>query len=193
MITPILADAVHDFWEIASFKVAVFGAIAAALWAVWQWRRDYRWKQAELARTLLDEIFDYKPSDVAWRIVDGETTFKIKKKETEITMDDVRRALRVARNDAGEEALLEDANEERRRKDEYVRRCFDALFYYLERLEQSCEIKVVRFDDLLASASYYINLMAKNDELFEKYAEFIQLGRAVAFMKRFPQWPAPKS
>ncbi len=192
MITPILADAVHDYWEILSFKVAVFSAICTGAWAVWLWRKDYRWKQAELARTLLDEIFDYKPSDVAWRIVDGETAFKIKKMETEITMDDVRRALRVARNEAGQEALLDDVDAEKRRKDDYIRWCFDALFYYLERLEQSCEIKVVRFDDLLASASYYMKLMAKDKELFEKYAEFIHLRRAVAFMKRFPEWPATK-
>jgi hypothetical protein len=35
--------------------------------------------------------------------------------------------------------------------------------------------------------------MAKDHGLFEKYAQFIQFGRAVAFMKRFPEWPVTEN
>ena len=37
---------------------------------------ELRWKQAELARTLLDEIFDFAPSNDALRMVDGEVDYK---------------------------------------------------------------------------------------------------------------------
>ena len=138
MITPLLADAVHDYWEINSFKAAVFGAICTGLWAVWQWQKDYRWRQVELARKLLDDIFDYPPSDDAWKMVDGETSFNDSEEHEEegkikITMADVKRALKVTVAD-DKRTLPDSKNDDELRKDKYVRWCFDALFYYLERL-----------------------------------------------------------
>jgi hypothetical protein len=196
------AAASGNGWETISFQAAAFSAIftafagiCAGVWAmiVWQrearWRREdhaaelrqreeeLRWKQAELARQLLDEIFDYGPSNNAWRMVDGEESFKDELgNEYRINMDDVRRALPTPWSN------------ERCGPDVYIRWCFDALFYYLERLEQSVQIKLVRPEDLSAPASYYIALMAGDKKLFEEYARFIRFDRAIAFMNRFPEW-----
>jgi hypothetical protein len=175
---------IKDLWEVRSFQVAVFSAILtaftgflAAWWAVWVWWRDLRWKQAELARTLLDEIFDYGPSNDAWRMVDGEETYNEEKGNVYlINMDQVRRALPKPWND------------DRGGPDVYVRWCFDALLYYLERLEQSVKIKLVRIEDLTAPTSYYIALMANDKKLFQDYAELIRFRGAIAFMNRFPEW-----
>lgn len=180
-------DSIKDLWEVRSFQVAVFSAIftaftgfLAAWWAVWVWRRDLRWKQAELARTLLDEIFDYGPSNDAWRMVDGEETYSDEKGNIYvINMDLVR------------QALPKPWNEDRGGLEVYVRWCFDALLYYLERLEQSVQIKLVRIEDLTAPTSYYIALMAKDEKdkkLFHDYAELIRFHGAIAFMNRFPEW-----
>jgi len=87
-------------WDTASL-VAAIGVMVTVLiacvtgaWAVFTWKKEseskrasldrqlkhreevLRWKQAELAREMLDEIFDYTPSDEAWRMVDGGTTYK---------------------------------------------------------------------------------------------------------------------
>jgi hypothetical protein len=110
-------------------------------------------------------------------MVDGEEIYKGDKgNEYHISMDFVRRALPTPWSD------------ERAGPDVYVRWCFDALLYYLERLEQSVQIKLVRFEDLSASTSYYVDLMAKDKKLFQEYAEHIRFKGAVAFMDRFPAW-----
>jgi hypothetical protein len=186
------AEAVETPWETRSFEAAVFLAIftmlagiSAGFWAVWQWRTEHRWKQAELARTLLDEFFKAKPTHDAWRMVDNERHYIDREgNKLNITMDDVRRALRLERDQNDEEKLLEDADENIWRKDAYIRWCFDSLFYYLERLEQSHNIKVVQFDDLLTPTTYYISLMAKDKKLFKMYAEFVGFDRAVKFMEQ---------
>jgi hypothetical protein len=126
---------------------------------------------------LLDGIFDYGPSNDAWRMVDGEKIYEDDKgNEYHINMDLVRQALPKPWND------------DRRGPDLYVRWCFDALFYYLERLEQSVKIKLVRIEDLATPTSYYIALMANDKKLFRDYAELIRFHRAIAFMNRFPEW-----
>jgi hypothetical protein len=180
----------------------VFGAIWTAVWAVGQWRQEatwrrqdqqkeletrraelaqreieLRWKQAGLAREMLDEIFDYGPSNNAWRMVDGEEDYSDDKGNSyRIDMNLVRRALPQPWND--------DCGG----PDVYVRWCFDALLYYLERLEQSLQIAIVRLDDLAAGVTYYIALMAKDKKLFRDYAKLICFNGAIAFMERFPEW-----
>ncbi len=209
MISPILAAGGTDAAEHWSFVATIFAAIWATVWAVRQSRQEavlrreaqekereaqekereveraklaqreqeLRWKQAELARQMLDEIFDYGPSNDAWRMVDDEEAYKDDKgNQYRINMDQVRRALPKPWSD------------ECSGPDVYVRWCFDALFYYLERLEQSVRIKLVRIEDLTASTSYYIELMAKDKKLFQDYAKLIHFNGAIAFMERFPEW-----
>jgi len=201
LILPIIAEAAGNPWETLSFKAAVYLAIftilagiCAGIWAVVVWRREAEWrredhaaelkqraeelgwKQAELARTLLDEIFDYGQSNDAWRMVDGEKKYKDGDNEHHITMDLVRQALPKPWHDGSGGTNL------------YVRCCFDALFYYLERLEQPVKSNLVRFEDLSAPITYYISLMAKDKKLFLEYAELIRFHGAVAFMNRFPEW-----
>jgi hypothetical protein len=201
-ILPFVAEVSGKPWETLSFKAAIFSAIftvlagiCAGIWAVIVWRKEalwrredhaaevnqreveLRWKQAELARQLLDEIFDYGPSNDAWRMVDGEEAYKDNdNNEYRIGMDLVRRALPKPWNDDSHGPEV------------YVRWCFDALLYYLERLEQCVQIKLVRFEDLAASTSYYIKLMAKDKKLIQDYAEAIGFHGAVTFMNRFPEW-----
>jgi len=197
IVIPILAEVDYskELWELWSFKATVAAALITLVtavvtggFAVCQWRKDLRWRQADLARTLLDAIFNDPASNDAWRMVDDERNYEdLEKVKLQITMDDVRRALKLTMRD-GRATLETAAHENDRQKDDYIRWCFDDLFYYLERLDHSCEIKVIRFEDLLASASYYIELMAAEKELFQRYSQFIRFDRAVHFMERFPEW-----
>ena len=191
MIGPLLADGgtISSLWELRSFKATVAAtlitlgsAVVTVGFAVWQWRKDYRWKQAELARELLDEIFDYAPSNDALRMVDGEEFYRDEEDHSfNINMNLVRQALPKPWSDS------------KVGPDVYVRWCFDALFYYLERIEQSVQIKLVRIEDLAGSTSYYITLMARDKKIFTDYAELIGFHRAVAFLNRFPEWRDTKS
>src|SRR5215471_11296281 len=132
------ANPMRDLWELLSFKATVItalltlaGGVVTAALAVRQSRKDYRWKQAELARSLLDDIFDDPPSNDAWRMVDGEELYEDEQgNKYQITMADVRRALPRPWND------------DKGGKDVYIRWCFDDLFYYLERLESSVHLKL---------------------------------------------------
>jgi hypothetical protein len=117
----------RDYFEVLAFKataatacVTVIFGLATGGWAVWLWRRDYRWKQAELARRLLDDIYEYELSNAAWGMVDGKTHFQGKQGEVIVNMDDVRRALRLP--------LQDGRNESARYKNLFIRECFDALF-----------------------------------------------------------------
>jgi hypothetical protein len=213
-ITPFLAQALANLSsEIAVFSAifTVFGGICAGVWAVVVWRREatwrredreaelkqrkeeLRWKQAELARQLLDDIFDFAPSRNAWDMVDGITEFKNDAdQEIEVNEGDIKRALELTMVE-GQLALRNSHDEKARREEKFIRDCFDALFYYIERLERSLRIKVVHFDDLSAPSGYYINLMAARKMLFKRYAEFIGFDGAIAFMERFPEWREKKA
>jgi hypothetical protein len=202
---PILAQAAAtsatDKWEHYSFVATVFAAIWAAVWAIRQWKREsqwrrqdqekerqakheelaqrkqeLRWKQAELARKMTDAIFDYPPSNDAWRMVDGEIRYKEDGNEMQIDMALVRGALPKPWSDECGGPQV------------YARWCFDALFYYLEQLEHALQLDILNFEDLEASASYYVSLMAEDKKLFQDYAELIGFRRAVAFLERFADW-----
>ena len=200
---PILAASDTGLLEQISYIATIFAAIWAAVWAVKQLReesarrredqakereskrmellqreQELRWKQAELARTMLDGIFDYDPSNDAWRMVDGETDgYNDSRGNTHrISMDLVRSSLPGAWNDDSGGPQV------------YVRWCFDALFYFLEQLEHSVQLGILRFEDLKAPLAYYVALMAKDKKMFQDYAERIGFHRAVQLMERFPDW-----
>jgi hypothetical protein len=143
-----------------------------------QREQELRWKQAELARTMLDGIFDYDASNDAWRMVDGETEGynDSRGNSHHIDMNLVRAS------------LPGDWNDDSGGPQVYVRWCFDALFYVLEQLEHSVELGILRFEDLEAPLAYYVALMAKDKKIFQDYAERIRFHRAVLLMERFPEW-----
>jgi hypothetical protein len=223
-ITPLLAEASGNSWETISYIAAAMLACYTIIMGLRQWNRDLEWKkqdrenelkarqeerlqrdqellwkQAELARKLLDDIFDYRPSDDAWKMVDEETTFVVggkssfspdlKKRKIEIKKEHIKQALELNKGKTDLMVVLKDPDDEEYQiRIKYVRWCFDALFYYLERLEQSIEVNVVRFGDLKSPASYYIAKMSGEKEIYQNYAEFISFHGAVKFMERFSEW-----
>ena len=49
---------IKDLLQLAAWAVAVLGGLIAAFKAIVEWRESRRWKQAEMAKTCLDEIRD---------------------------------------------------------------------------------------------------------------------------------------
>lgn len=59
-----------DIFQIAAWAVAVVGGLIAAFKAIDEWRKDLRWKQAEMAKTCLDEIQDSQLASAALKMLD---------------------------------------------------------------------------------------------------------------------------
>jgi hypothetical protein len=173
-----------DPWQLRSWQVTIVTALIAAIVALVtaianliQRSRDTRWKQAELARKLFDEIFDFETSNNALIMIDEfSEAFQISGGEDiSVSFADIDAALTVPIKDHSNKA-------------KFIRRSFDALFYYLERMERSIQIKVVKFDDIGNPADYFVERLALHKRFITAYLDFTKYSGALAFLERFPSW-----
>ncbi len=171
-------------WQILSWKVAVFIGLLSAMLALinvfiglYQRSKDMRWKQAELARKLFDEIFDFQPSYNALIMIDElSENFQLNDEESiSVSFADIDNALTTPIINHSPKA-------------KYIRRCFDALFYHMERVEQSVKINVVRFEDVQKPAEYYIERLALHKYYIEGYINFTKYSGVKSFLERFTVW-----
>ena len=177
------------FWQETSWKVAAFTGLLAALLALIQASlslrqrsRDMRWKQAELARNMMDEWFDFVPSDNALRMFDeGAGEYEVEKYGKHLVQPniDIPKALSFRYTEAEKE------------KYQMILRCLDTLFYYFDRAEHSLNIKVVRFEDMQFPTEYYIKRMVKYKEQIDQYLPHVGHDRAKDFLYRFEAWRNP--
>ncbi len=153
---PNLLSTIKDFFQVAAWAVAVVGGLIAAFIAIAQWRKDHRWKQAEIAKTCLDEIRSDALSHAAIRMLDWTgLSFDLPggDKTPQISHEQRRSALRTVNTvfppgDPGP----------------FVRDAFDALFDRFERLEHFIRIKLIRFEDVEPPLKYYVGKLAAPDE-----------------------------
>ena len=173
-----------DQWQLRSWKVAIVTGLVAAIVALItaiagliQRARETRWKQAELARKLLDDIFDFQPAYNALIMIDEfKESFQMDGGQTtDVSFRDIDQALMVPIQDHSEQAR-------------FIRRCFDALLYYLERIEQSIQIKIVIFADIKNPAEYYVERLALHKKSLSCYLTFTKYSGATAFLERFSSW-----
>ena len=153
-------------WQIFNWQVTIITGIIAVilalintLWSLFEKRKQLRFKRFKLAKDLIDEIYEFKNSFDALKMIDGIITADIKKSLSQTTVYDA--------------------------KNDHVRECFDALLYSLERIEYAISIKVVKFDDVKSHFEYYAEKMVKDIEVYIIYAKFIKYFKAVKFLNRF--------
>ncbi len=185
------AIAAYQWQEISSTVVVLAGFITAVV-ALLQWntalkqqRDERRWKQAELARRLTDEWFDWKPSGIAMMLIDeGKGVYKLGDgPQYDINgSEDIPNALRLVV--VGNE-ITEESHEP---KDVFVRRCFDNLFYYFERAGHSIKIGVALGEDFDPHALYYVRRLALYQDVVEKYLKWLGYENALAFLRRHNAW-----
>jgi hypothetical protein len=125
LFTILLQTAPYDPWQHRSWQVAVFAGLVTALLALvqaslsyQQRRREFRWKQAELAQKSIEEILKFKPSFNALTMVDeiSESFTTDEGKVIEVSQHDIDEALTTPVKDHSEKA-------------KYIRHCFDVLFF----------------------------------------------------------------
>jgi len=172
-------------WQVGAWIVAIVGGLIAAGLAIWQAAQnrqqralELRWKQADSAKHLIDEIFHDEFSNCATLMLDSwDRAYPIPgASKVKIPWEDVVRALKVQSFDT------EDL------KSIFVRDCFDTLFYYLDRFEHFIQVGLTTFEDLRMPTQYYVDMMAEDKALFVSYIKYCKYTNIWQFLDRFPKW-----
>jgi hypothetical protein len=167
-----------DFFQI----LAWLGAVVAVFKAIAEWRKNLRWKQAEMAKTCLDEIWSNELALAALKMLDwtglsfkqgdGDTTPAISHAQRRASLRIVDTAF-----PAGDPSP-------------FIRDAYDNLFDGFERLEHFIRIKLIRFEDVEPQLRYYVTKLSAPDErpVVETFLKAYGFARALNFLDRFPSW-----
>jgi hypothetical protein len=156
---------IKDIAETSMYIVTSIGAPIAALWSLLQWREslqqrkiEFRWKQADLGRQLLDQLFDEPVAGIALELIDGELHFLKTPEDGELIVDGntIINALSINKNNTP--------------VSRHIRKSFDTLLYYLERLETMIKLNLIELEDIEMPTKYYCHKMKDNMEIISSYA-----------------------
>ncbi len=167
-----------DWFEVMTWAIAAIGGLIAAFKAIYEMQqnrkqriKELRWRQASVAKTILDEMFSHKQSGNAvlmldwnedkrqYQIMDGGNE--------EISYDEVIAALCKTQ-------LAALNNKER-----YVRECFDYFFYLLDRIEHNIEIELINFADVESPLQPYVKKINEQQQVYDGFmkAQMYELAR----------------
>lgn len=180
-----------DLIQVMTWLIAAIGGVIAAFKAVYelkrsneeraealQERRDqFRWRQAEMARTILDQTWRDELAKSALRMLDWSgLKYERAGRITEpITHDNMYYALRTSNTQFTDD-------------EHYVRDCFDQLFDDFERIEHYLNIGLVNWEDIQGRLDYYVSLLARQKPIYEQFLATYQFKLALRLLSRFPQW-----
>jgi hypothetical protein len=142
-----------------------------------QRERDLRWRQAEVGKSLNDEMQTDERAWPALQMLDSE------RREFKLPNEKV---LTVDRSDVA--PALDPQNDHRDEKSVYIQDCFDTLFYFMAMLEHYISNTLIREDDVAYPMEYYVPLMSKMRPQVAAYLERHGLRRAQRFLERYPAW-----
>jgi hypothetical protein len=150
-----LSVEIKDVIQIVVSAVAIIGGLVAAFKAIAELKRgniqrreDMRWKQAEMAKKIIDEIYNDRLARAAMKMLDwsGLTYERPDGSRSGPIDDTVRRiGLRISNTAFSE-------------KDDgpFIRDAYDALFDAFERLEHFIRIRLIQFEDVQPVFRYYV-------------------------------------
>jgi hypothetical protein len=177
-----------QFWidvaQVVSWLVASIGGVIAAFIAISQSRRDIfermksrRWKQAEMAKIVLDEVYNDEKARSALYMLDwnGRVYSDGDRLTNPLSTEAVLVALRTTNTHFQPDEM-------------FVRDCFDRLFDYLERIEHYINISLITFEDVEHSLLYYVNIIASQKMVILAFLEEYNYKFTVQFLRRFPSW-----
>lgn len=143
-----------------------------------QQRTELRWRQAQAAKQLLDEMQEDSQAVAAMDMLDSESRiFEI--------APDTRVDITVARWLAALQPAPDSANV---LLDSFVRGCFDSLFYFMAMLDHYVAREFVLFEDAKFPLDYYIKIMAEDKAVYRSYLSSYGLTGTERFLERFPDW-----
>ena len=145
-------------------------------------RRELRWKQAMFAKQIIDELLVNEKASEALLMLDCETwnprTSNNNSREDKI--ETIKNALALEQKDKSTPEKLE------------IKSCFYQLLFYINRLEQAIETKLIRFEDVTYPFCYYYCLLEVKEnkilkESFETYIKSSGFNRACMFWERLQE------
>jgi hypothetical protein len=169
-----------DALQSLSWLIASLGGVAAAVWALVQFRETRSWKKTELARNILEEIWADEKCQAAMVLVDytnREFMISPNTKVLRITRDEVLNALRT-----------DSAHLSFSRKEIFIRDCFDNILDALQRLEHYIETKLIAFGDVEYPLEYTVAELSGIRPAIDTYIEAYDFKHAKAFLKRYDFW-----
>lgn len=180
---------IKDWFPALSSLAAAAGVILTALkfrsdlrLSREQRERDLRWKQAQAAKELNDEMLEDPESRAALDMLDfAGREFKLPPSDHKwvVTESDLRQALNP-KNPCADPKL------------HGIRYCFDSLFYYFAMMHHHIDTTLVLEKDMTFPLSYYIPLLAEYRSEVEVYLKRYRLCQAREFLKSHAPWePTP--
>lgn len=154
-------------------------AIATFATSISQRRKELRWKQAELARKLLDDLFANDDSGQGLDMLDGVKRRYKGFDDQAIDVNPADAVATVAKSLSGGD--LDD-------REAKILFCVDIVLYFFNRIEGSLSSKLVLFLDVKTPCEYYVGLIACHKGVFSRYMEQAKYASVVHFCERFSAW-----
>ncbi len=145
--------------------------------ALEQSQLELRWKQAEAAKKLLDEMLTDTRAVAAMKMLDwNDLEFEVKPGlKLTIWEHEYVKALRTS-------------NLKFTDKEAYIRDCFDSLFYFMAMIEHYAHSELVRLEDVAFPLDYYMKIINKNRAVFDKFLLHYGLKRTTRMMQRLDRY-----
>lgn len=181
---PPLDTNIKDWTQAASWLVAVIGGLIAVLKILYELREnrsqraeELRWKKAQAAKTLSDEMFEHVATNAALVMLDWDgREFEIKPAvRAEIRTREFLTALRTTSTNFSDTEI-------------FVRDAFDGLFYHMGVLEHYISRGLIEFEDVKHPLDYYVVKIAAQKRVFVKYLQVYRFERSARFLQRFDEW-----
>jgi hypothetical protein len=187
-VKPMTLGQLQAWVTIGGGLVAAAGALIASFTAIAEWRRsleqrkeelnqrqrEFRHKQAMFARELTREVFDDPKARSALRMLDwlnAEYEDENGNKH-QIRRSELKAALRVTDISFSE-------------TQKFIRTRFEALYDYLEQIEQLINLEVITFEDIETVFRYYMVRAIRPEICHVEFLEYYDYPKAKGFLKRF--------
>jgi hypothetical protein len=178
-----MPEVMKDVLQSSAWIVAAVGGVIAAFMAVIQFREARLWRKTELAKKMLDDLFDNPSVTAAMVLVDwSNREFEVSPGERDrITREELLTALRT-----------DDLHFTP--KEVYIRDCFDALLDVFQSLEHYINRKLITYEDVKYPLEYVIEeLSGCNKQLgirprISKYITDYNFVYAATFINRYDFW-----
>lgn len=190
MISPEAMKTLKDWGQLLGYFIAVPAAVfgfAKAIYEISASRKqraeELRWKQAQAARELLDDIHQHEFAKQAIHMmdwVDGSAEYKIRDNlNVVIDYPAVLKALDLNQGEACDDSSR------------YIRDCFDWLFYRIDRIEHYIRRGLIQFEDVRDVFKVYARQVESREDVFNSFLRFHEYSMAREFFARFKQWGGP--
>ena len=176
--------ALQDWGQLLGYFVAVPVGLDGLFQAIYeiganrkQRADELRWKQAQAAKELLDDIHNHDLAKQAIHMldwVDGSAEYKIRDGlNVVINYPDVLSALAMNQG--------EPCNESQ----QYIRDGFDWFFYRIDRIEHYIRRGLIQFEDVRDVFKVYAREVGYHEDVFEDFLKFHEYTLAQQFFARY--------